>query len=194
MIAPSARVYHKIPDQWEPIIYSKKIDEVVHDNVVFNSVFNRDYEGELKGPGSKLVIRSWPELKANDYALAREIVAWKENVAAKWDDVHVESVQMSDNFNMAVDTNDVLEATVKLNTAGLGRSLGVELVTYREIDGETKFHDARPLKVVEEDGDVLTFYFKDKIKDSGIYRYSFRVYPWNNNLPHRQDFAYLKWF
>ena len=29
MIAPSARVYHKIPDQWEPIIYSKKIDEVV---------------------------------------------------------------------------------------------------------------------------------------------------------------------
>lgn len=142
---------------------------------------------------SKEAARS-KKLKANDYALAREIVAWKENVAAKWDDVHVESVQMSDNFNMAVDTNDVLEATVKLNTAGLGRSLGVELVTYREIDGETKFHDARPLKVVEEDGDVLTFYFKDKIKDSGIYRYSFRVYPWNNNLPHRQDFAYLKWF
>ena len=142
---------------------------------------------------SKEAARS-KKLKANDYALAREIVAWKEKVAAKWDDVHVESVQMSDNFNMAVDTNDVLEATVKLNTAGLGRSLGVELVTYREIDGETKFHDARPLKVVEEDGDVLTFYFKDKIKDSGIYRYSFRVYPWNNNLPHRQDFAYLKWF
>ena len=73
MIAPTARVYHKIPDQWEPIIYSKKIDEVVHDNVVFNQIFNRDYEGELKGVGSKLVIRSWPELKANDYVLGTPI-------------------------------------------------------------------------------------------------------------------------
>lgn len=83
MIAPSARVYHKIPDQWEPIIYSKKIDEVVHDNVVFNSVFNRDYEGELKGPGSKLVIRSWPELKANDYVLGTPINPQRVDARAK---------------------------------------------------------------------------------------------------------------
>jgi len=83
MIAPSARVYHKIPDQWEPIIYSKKIDEVVHDNVVFNSVFNRDYEGELRGPGSKLVIRSWPELKANDYVLGTPINPQRVDARAK---------------------------------------------------------------------------------------------------------------
>lgn len=83
MIAPGARVYHKLPDQWEPIIYSKKIDEVVHDNVVFNQIFNRDYEGELRGPGSKLVIRSWPELKANDYVLGTPINPQRVDARAK---------------------------------------------------------------------------------------------------------------
>jgi len=27
-----------------------------------------------------------------------------------------------------------------------------------------------------------------------MFRYAYRAYPWNDNLPHRQDFAYLKWF
>lgn len=134
------------------------------------------------------------KLRANDYALAREIVAWKENVVSKWDEVKVVDVQMSDTFTGATDSNNTLEATVKVDTAGLGKSIGVELVTYREIDGELKFHSARPLKLTDEDGNVLTFAFKDRMKGNGIFRYSFRLYPWNNNLPNRQDFAYLKWF
>ena len=50
------------------------------------------------------------------------------------------------------------------------------------------------MKVVEEDGDILTYVLKDQVKDTGIFRLSFRAYPWNKNLPNRQDFAYLKWF
>ena len=69
MIAPQAKLYHKIPDDWEPIVYSKKIDDKTNDNVVFTNVFNRDYEGELRGIGSELVIRSWPDIKVNDYIL-----------------------------------------------------------------------------------------------------------------------------
>ena len=134
------------------------------------------------------------KLRANNYALAREIVAWKENVVSKWDDIKVVDVQLSDTFHGTTDSTNSLEATVKLDTAGLGKSLGVELVTYREIDGEQKFHAAHPLKVVEEDGNILTFYFKDRIKENGIFKFSFRIFPWNNNLPNRQDFAYLKWF
>ena len=134
------------------------------------------------------------KLRANNYALAREIVAWKENVVSKWDGIKVIDVKLSDTFHGATDNTNSLEATVKVDTAGLGKSIGVELVTYRELDGELKFHAAHPLKVTEEDGNVLTFYFKDRIKENGIFRYSFRIYPWNNNLPNRQDFAYLKWF
>ena len=134
------------------------------------------------------------KLRANDYALVREIVAWKEHVAENWDNVSVEDMQLSDSFYDISINNGRVEATVKVNTAGLGRSVGLELVVYHDVDGETKFHSTLPMKVVEEDGDILTFKLNDRIKDTGIFKLSFRAYPWNNNLPHRQDFSYVKWF
>lgn len=77
------KLYHKLPEAWEPIIYSSKIDEQVHDNVIFNQIFNRDYEGELKGIGSELVIRSWPEIKANDYVLGTPINPQRIDASAR---------------------------------------------------------------------------------------------------------------
>ena len=87
-----------------------------------------------------------------------------------------------------------LECTLRLNTAGLGRDVKVEIVVYKEEDGVSRFHQADQLEVVAEDGDVLTYYMKHDVKYSGVFRYAFRVYPWNDKLPHRQDFALLKWF
>ncbi len=134
------------------------------------------------------------KLRANDYALAREIVAWKEHVVENWDNVAVDDMNLSESFYDIAQNNGNVEATVKLNTAGLGRSVCLELVVYHVVDGENKFHSTIPMKVVEEDGDIITYSLKDQIKDTGIFRLAFRAYPWNNNLPNRQDFAYLKWF
>jgi len=134
------------------------------------------------------------ELKADNYAMARDIVAWKENVDARWDNIHVEGgIQVSDNLLNAVNNGKDIEATIRLNTAGLGRSLGIELVVYQDMDGESKFYGAFPFEVVAEDGDVLTYHLAQDIKYSGVFRYAFRVFPWDDRLPHRQDFAYLKW-
>jgi starch phosphorylase len=47
--------------------------------------------------------------------------------------------------------------------------------------------------VVKEDGSILTYALTDKIKDAGVFRYGFRIYPKNAELPHRQDFAYTHW-
>lgn len=141
---------------------------------------------------SKEAARS-KKLKANNYALAKEIVAWKENVAAKWDSVHEVDIQLTDSLKNATNDGDPIEATIKIDTAGLGKDLGVELVVYREEDGQQKFHRVIPFEVVAEDGDVLTYHMKQNTKDSGVFRFAFRVFPWNEKLPHRQDFAYMKW-
>ena len=93
------------------------------------------------------------------------------------------------NGNTVVDIN----GNVKVDTAGLGKSLGVEMVIYQEIDGEVKYHSKFPLNVVAEDGNVLTYHLTTRMKNAGVFRYAFRVYPWNDQLPHRQDFAYMKW-
>jgi len=133
------------------------------------------------------------KLKASNYKLAREIVAWKENVVQHWD-----GVKLVDEIHIEGDRSITgaapAEVTLKIDTATLGRSIAVELVVYKEADGETRFHKAYPLEVVAEDGDILTYHLKHDIKYSGVFKYAFRVYPWNKNLPHRQDFAYLKWF
>ena len=134
-------------------------------------------------------------LKADNYKLAREIVAWKERVASCWDNVHLEgNIELSENLHNATISGKDVEVTVRLNTAGLGRDLGVEMIVYQDMDGESKFHRAYPFEVVNQEGDVVIYHLKKDLKYSGVFRYAFRVYPWNKNLPHRQDFAYLKWF
>ena len=133
-------------------------------------------------------------LKANNYALARDIVAWKERVAACWEAVHlVGDIELSEAMHNALSTGNGLEATLRLNTAGLKRDIRVEMVVYKDEDGDTHFHEAIPFEVVADDGDVLTYHLKRDVKYSGVFRYAFRVYPWRDDLPHRQDFAYLKW-
>ena len=141
---------------------------------------------------SKEAARS-KKLKANNYAVAKEIVAWKENVVEKWDNVHAVDVQLSESLNNSTNDGEPIEATIKLDTAGLGKDLGVELVIYREEDGQQKFHRVIPFDVVAEEGDVLTYHMKQNPKDSGVFRFGIRVFPWNEKLPHRQDFAYMKW-
>ena len=70
----------------------------------------------------------------------------------------------------------------------------MEIVLYREEDGVSKYVGRYPLKVVKRDGNVYTYERKDKLTDAGMFTFSFRMYPDNKDLPHRQDFAYLRWF
>lgn len=173
----------------EWIQYIKKSLAQIAPNYTMSRMIH-DYMNKFYIPQAK---RS-AKLKADNYALTRDIVAWKERVDARWDSIHVEgNIEVSDNLLNAVNNGKDIEASIKLNTAGLGRALGIELVVYQDMDGESKFYGAFPFEVVAEDGDVLTYHLKQDIKYSGMFRYAFRIFPWNENLPHRQDFAYLKW-
>ena len=133
------------------------------------------------------------KLMANNFAVAKELAAWKENVAQKWNDINVVDIQISDSMRSSASCGDDIEATVVLNTVGLGRSIGVDLVTHVQEDNQYKFHKCFTLEVVKEDGVFVTYHIKAKLKNPGSYRYSFRVFPNNENMAHRQDFAYVKW-
>ena len=131
------------------------------------------------------------ELAANGYALAKKLAAWKEEVASKWDDISV--VEIKDNLAQVHNSECRLDLQVVLNTAGLGTSLGVDLVAYQEIDGEVHFDCADELHVSKVEGDIVTYTLNREVRTSGVFRYAYRVYPVNEHLPHRQDFAYIKW-
>ncbi len=134
------------------------------------------------------------KLEANDFAKARAIVAWKEEVASKWDSIQVVSSNFDESHTGASRTGDKIDINVVLDTKGLGDSIGVELVYYKEEHGETKFDGRADLNIVKRDGNLYTYELKTALKEAGIYRYALRMYPKNAELPHRQDFAYVRWF
>lgn len=131
------------------------------------------------------------KLQANDCALAKEIVAWKEKVAAAWGGIKVFDIQASDITNSTTGNDFATRAIIDTN--GLGKDLGLEMVVYKKEDGEEKFWYTKPFDVVKEEGNVLTYQLNMKLKDAGVFRYGYRLYPKNPNLPHRMDFAYTRW-
>jgi len=133
-------------------------------------------------------------LRKDDYKLAREIVAWKEKVAAAWDGIKVFDVkQYHDASTTGLVAGMPLKTDIIVDTNGLGRDLAIEMILYRQENGEERLWRKEQFKVVKEDGSVLTYQLASKVQDAGVFRYAFRLYPVNPALPHRQDFAYTRW-
>ena len=150
-----------------------------------------DYINWLYIPEAKRAAK----LIKNNFAEAREIVNWKEEVASKWNEVEILSVDIKDGYaSTGSRSENPLDIKCTIDTKGLGKSIGVEVVKYRDIDGESHFVGTEPLKVIKEEGSVLTYEIKTKLGSAGTFRYALRMYPNNPALPHRQDFAYTRWF
>ena len=132
------------------------------------------------------------ELKKNDFAKAKELVAWKDNVAARWDGIKVLD---STSVDSAVSIyGDKVTVSAKIDTNGLADDLGVEMVIYSNEEGVQKFCNRYEMKEVAREGDVVKYELKHETKLAGMFNYAFRIYPKNPALAHRQSFAYLKWF
>lgn len=150
-----------------------------------------DYISRLYEPEAK---RS-AKLKADNYAKAREIVAWKEEVASKWNDLQVLDVKIEDGeAGKAMSAGTPISITAKIDTKGLGDAVGVEMVIYREHDGESEYAGRESFDIVKREGSVYTYKLQSNARNAGVFRYALRMYPNNADLPHRQDFAYLRWF
>ncbi len=144
---------------------------------------------------NKLATRS-QNLHENNYAKAKEIAAWKEEVDAHWDSFVVESINYSEDLQKS---GPVLGKELKFNIVidrkELRGMLGVELVVAKE-KKETKelsLLKTHSFKLMKEEGSKLYFDLDIIPSISGSVKLGLRVFPVNKDLPHRMDFAYLKW-
>lgn len=144
---------------------------------------------------NKLAIRS-KELQANNFAKAYEIAAWKEEVASHWDDITIDSIDMDE----AIITSGPIVGnpyTIKIviDRKDMKGMLGVEMViTNAESEKqEQKLRRVLDFKLEKEEGSKLYFDLTTTPDEAGMERIAFRVYPKNPDLPHRQDFAYIRW-
>ena len=134
------------------------------------------------------------ELLANNNELAKKISLWKEAVAERWDGIHVVSKETSFLENGG-ETGVKYKITYVIDEQGLDDAVGLELVSLNneQSDSEREVYSTHQFKMVKREGNLFTFEAEIEPSNAGTYRSCVRMYPKNDLLPHRQDFAYVKW-
>ena len=135
-------------------------------------------------------------LAANNYAKAKEIAAWKEQVVEKWDSIEIVSCEKTEELvKGSIESGKEYTITYVIDEKGLNDAIGLELVTtYTSVDGKQHVYSVEPFEVVKKEGNLYTFQAKHKLENAGSFKVSYRMFPKNPDLPHRQDFCYVRWF
>lgn len=135
-------------------------------------------------------------LAADGYAKAKEIAAWKEEVAEKWDSIEVVSCEKTEDLvKGSIESGKEYTITYVIDEKGLNDAIGLELVTtYTAQDGKQHVYSVEPFNVVKKEGTLYTFQAKYKLENAGSFKVAYRMFPKNADLPHRQDFCYVRWF
>ncbi len=135
-------------------------------------------------------------LKENTFAKAKEIAAWKQQIAAGWSNIEIISVNAPENLinNPHVGEEYDIQVVVDVKDESM-KGIGIELVAL-EVDHNynDKLKKIVELNMIKAEGTKLTFGVKYVIDNAGAYKFSFRMFPKNELLPHRQDFSYIRWF
>ena len=132
-------------------------------------------------------------LSANDNAKAKEIAAWKETVAERWDSIEV--VSATNVADLDITSGSEVKLTVVLDEKGLDNAVGVECVTIAiDSEGKEHIHAIDTLNLVKKDNNLHTFECTPTVNNAGIFKVAYRMYPKHEDLPHRQDFCYVRWF
>ncbi len=114
-------------------------------------------------------------LKADQFAKAKEIAAWKEEFVSKWNDIEICSVSIPDGLLYNPHVGEEYEMSVVLDNKGLGNCLGVELVIANVEEGNTEPYKTLEMEPVQTDGTKVTYKIQYQLNDSGVFRYSFRM-------------------
>ena len=198
-------IYNTIEEQIVPLYYKRDVQGIPHEwvasikkcvaEIASNFTTNRmliDYENRFY---NKLAARK-RLLCADAYRLAREIAAWKRKVSAAWDNVHVVDVERVMIDKKAVCVGEKYHFAVTVDIANLRpEDIGVEMVVAQQIVGGETINVTRTVQLEKThvEGRLVTYSLDYIPEETGTYDVALRVYPSNPNLPHRMDFALVKW-
>ena len=81
-----------------------------------------------------------------------------------------------------------------IDEKGLNDAVGVELVTLTtDNNGNDVIYSVEPFAMVKKEGNLFTFNIDYSVNNAGSFKVCYRIFPKHEELPHRQDFAFVKW-
>ncbi len=137
--------------------------------------------------------KRFKEISKDNNRKAKEIALWKEAVAERWDAISVVSAEWT-YPSVGIETEEEYKIKYVINEQGLDDAVALEKVNvYTNKEGEERIFSIEPLKMTGKEGNNYTFEATMSPRQAGIYKSAIRMYPKNKDLPHRQDFCYVKW-
>jgi phosphorylase/glycogen(starch) synthase len=178
-----------LPTGW--IQYIKNSIEKVASNFTMSRQL-MDYENKYYTP---LYDRSL-KMQADDYHLAKDLARWKKKVRSSWESIEVVSLKHPDVSREAVSLGNSYYAEIVLDLNELSPDdIGVEIVIAELIGGENipEVSYSQEFELSKYENNLAYYKIEMTPKRPGVYEFGIRIFPKNAELPHRQDFNYLRW-
>ena len=201
----AAIIYRTIEEEIVPLYYRRGKDNIPHDWIAASKrcvadIASRftttrmlaDYQERFY---NKLYMRTLA-ITADGYAMARSIAAWKQRVSSVWDQVRIVSTQRFDIGRAAVVVSHPYHIETVIDGAGLSPDeLGVEIVLAEQIESGSRVRVKGRIELTPagQEGNLLRYALDYTPMTPGSFDVAIRVYPKNALLPHRMDFALVKW-
>ena len=135
---------------------------------------------------------NFKKLSANNNKLAKELAAWKETVAQRWDSIRV--VSKDDSVLYGAETGKKYTLRYVIDEQGLNDAVGLELISIKtDKNGEEHIFSKREFTMVGREGNNYTFEATFEPNVAGAFKSCVRMDPKNENLVYREDFCYVKW-
>lgn len=135
---------------------------------------------------------NFKKLSANNNKLAKELAAWKETIAQRWDSIRV--VSKDDSVLYGAETGKKYTLRYVIDEQGLNDAVGLELISIKtDKNGEEHIFSKREFTMVGREGNNYTFEATFEPNVAGAFKSCVRMYPKNENLVYREDFCYVKW-
>ena len=147
-------------------------------------------------------------VRKNDFAQAKAVAQWKEEVHRAWDKIRVVRKEAYNFDNDPLPLGEPFRAELVLDIQDLrAEDVGVELLIAKQHEGKhdiilvKEFKKKRLKKKAPADGAEqaeprgtrVKYVCNEKIPFSGVYDYGFRVFAQREGLAHRQELGLVKW-
>jgi glucan phosphorylase len=177
-----------VPEKW--VSYIKNTFAQVAPNFTTARMI-RDYQDRFYKPQADRSAR----LIQSDFKLAKEIALWKSEVTAQWNQIEAQSVQITDGITNVLKIGEDYPARVVVDVKGLKpEEVGVEMViTENGVDSAPTLVECLQFEIESVEGSIVTYKLSLQLMNAGAFGYAIRMYPKNKELPHRQDFLFVKW-
>ena len=196
-------IYNIIEDEIAPIFYDKNKDGIssrwcaLIKNTIAKVAVNftttrmlTDYENQYYYPMTERVTK----LKDNKFATAIELSNWKRKVTQEWDNIKVADFKVPNRNEQLISIGKTYKGEITLELGDLRpEDVGVELVVAQQKDDKFKVLSTTEFTVASQEGNKATYQLEIASEYPGALHLAIRIFPKNNLLPHRQDFALVKW-